>query len=232
MVLVVKNPPANTGDLRDAGSIPGSERSPREGNGNPLQYSCLENSMDSGAWQATVHRVAKCQTRLKRLSMLDARQIAAKSLQSCPTSCDPIDGSPPGSPVPGILQARTLEWVAISFSNAWKWKVKGKSLSRVWLFTTPWTTAYQAPLSMGFSRQEYWSGVPSPSPTHVPMGTQKVKAAQSCLTLCDPMDCSLPGSPVHGIFQARVLEWGAISFSKNIILVIHKYQIIEKIETK
>jgi len=90
---------------------------------------------------------------------------AAKSLQSCPTLCDPIDGSPPGSPVPGILQARTLEWVAISFSNAWKWKVKVKSLSRVQLFTTPWTAAHQAPPSMGFSRQEYWSGVPLPSPT-------------------------------------------------------------------
>ena len=89
---------------------------------------------------------------------------AAKSLQSCPTLCDPIDGSPPGSPVPGILQARTLEWVAMSFSSAWKWKVKGKSLSRVWLCATPWTAAHQAPLSMGFSRQEYWSGVPLPSP--------------------------------------------------------------------
>ena len=89
---------------------------------------------------------------------------AAKSLQSCPTLCDPIDGSPPGSPVPGILQARTLEWIAISFSNAWKWKVKVKSLSRVWLLATPWTVAYQAPPSMGFSRQGYWSGVPSPSP--------------------------------------------------------------------
>jgi len=89
---------------------------------------------------------------------------AAKSLQSCPTLCDPIDGSPPGSPVPGILQARTLEWVAISFSNAWKWKEKVKLLSRVRLFATPWTEAYQAPPSMGFSRQEYWSGVPLPSP--------------------------------------------------------------------
>ena len=89
---------------------------------------------------------------------------AAKSLQSCPTLCDPIDSSPLGSLVPGILQARTLEWVAISFSNAWKWKVKGKSLSRVWLFATPWTAAYQAPPSMGFARQESWSGVPSPSP--------------------------------------------------------------------
>ena len=89
---------------------------------------------------------------------------AAKSLQSCPTLCDPIDGSPPGSPVPAILQARILEWVAISSSNAWKWKVKGKSLGHVWLVATPWTAAHQAPPSMGFSRQEYWSGVPVPSP--------------------------------------------------------------------
>ena len=81
----------------------------------------------------------------------------ANSLQSCPTLCDPIDGSPPGSPIPEILQARTLEWVAISFSNVWKWKVKVKSLSRVRLPATPWTIAYQAPLPMGFSRQEYWS---------------------------------------------------------------------------
>ena len=90
--------------------------------------------------------------------------LLAKSLQSCPTLCDPIDGSPPGSPVPGILQARTLEWVAISFSNAWKWEVKVKSLSRVRLLATPWTAAHQAHPSMGFSRQEYWSGVPLPSP--------------------------------------------------------------------
>ena len=87
-----------------------------------------------------------------------------KSLWSCPTLCDPIDGSPPGSPVPGILQARTLEWVAISFSHAWKWKVKVKVLSHVRLLATPWTAAHQAPPSMGFSRQGYWSGVPSPSP--------------------------------------------------------------------
>ena len=89
---------------------------------------------------------------------------AAKSLQSCPTLCDPIDGGPPGSSVPGILQARTLEWVAISFSNAWKWKAKVKLLSQVWLLATPWTAAHQAPLSMGFSRQEFCSGVPLPSP--------------------------------------------------------------------
>ena len=88
-----------------------------------------------------------------------------KSLQSCPTLCDPIDSSPPGSAVPGILQARTLEWVAMSFSNAWKWKVKVKSLSRVRLLATPWTAAYQSPPSMGFSMQEYWSGVPLPSPS-------------------------------------------------------------------
>ena len=89
---------------------------------------------------------------------------AAKSLQSCPTLCDSTDGSPPGSPIPGILQARTLEWVAISFSNVWKWKVKVKSPSRVRLLTTPWTAAHQAPPPVGFSRQEYWSEVPLPSP--------------------------------------------------------------------
>ena len=95
--------------------------------------------------------------------MLVSAAAVAKLLQPCPTLCDPRDGSPPGSPVPGILQARTLEWVAISFSNACKWKVKVKSLSRVRLLATSWTAAHQGPLSMGFSRQEYWSGVPWPS---------------------------------------------------------------------
>ena len=108
---------------------------------------------------------------------LSDHAAAAKSLQSCLTLCDPIDSSPPGSSVPEILQARTLEWVAISFSNAWKWKVKVKSLSRVRLFRTPWIAAYQAPLSMGFSRQEYCSGVPLPS---VPI----------CLTLSTAADLS------------------------------------------
>ena len=89
---------------------------------------------------------------------LELAAAATKSLQSCLTLCDPTDGSPPGSPFPGILQARTLEWVAISFSNPWKWKVKVKSLSSV--RPLAWTAAYQAPPSMGFSRQEYWSGVP------------------------------------------------------------------------
>ena len=106
------------------------------------------------------------------LQSIRAAAAAAKPLQSCPTLCDPVDCSPPGFSIHGILQARTLEWVAISFSNAWKWKVKVKSLrlstwklhSRVQLLATPWTAVYQAPPSMGFSRQEYWSGVPLPSP--------------------------------------------------------------------
>ena len=110
----------------------------------------------------------RCRQTLYRLSNQGSPNsltaAAAKSLQSCPTLCDPTDGSPPGYPVRGILQARTLEWVAISFSNAWKWKVKVKSLSRVRLLSTPWTAAYQAPPSMGFSRQEYCSGVPLSSP--------------------------------------------------------------------
>ena len=99
---------------------------------------------------------------------------AAKLLHLCPTLGNPREGSPPGSPIPGILQARTLERVAISFSNAWKGKVKVKLLSRVPLFTTPWTAAYQAPPSMGFSRQEYWSGVPLPS-LNSPLDLYKTK---------------------------------------------------------
>ena len=94
-------------------------------------------------------------------SLIPIPSSAAKSLQSCPTLGDPMDCSLPGFSVHGIVQARTLEWVAISFSNARKWKVK--SLSRVRLLATPWTATYQAPPSMGFSRQQYWSGVPLPS---------------------------------------------------------------------
>ena len=108
------------------------------------------------------HRCSVSTELIQEGSTLDT--AAAKSRQLCPTLCDPIDGSPPGSPVPGILQARTLEWGAISFSNARKWKAKVKSLSRVWLFATPWTAAHQASPSMGVSRQEYWSGAPVPSP--------------------------------------------------------------------
>ena len=102
-----------------------------------------------------------CCNLFKTTTSCSLSAAAAKSLQLCPTLCDPIDGSLPGPAVPGILQARTLEWVAISSSNAWKWKVKVKSLSHVRLLATPWTAAYQAPPSMGFSRQEYWSGVPA-----------------------------------------------------------------------
>ena len=96
-------------------------------------------------------------------SSFPAAAAAAKSLQLYPTLCDPIDGSPPGSTIPGILQVRTLKRVAISFSNAWKWKVKVKPFSHVRLLATPWTAAYQVPPSMGFSRQEDWSGLPLPS---------------------------------------------------------------------
>ena len=123
----------------------------------------------------------------KQISILIKIAAAAKSLQSCPTLCDPIDSSPPGCLVPGILQARTLEWVAISFSNVRRWKVKVKSLIRVRLLATPWTAAYQAPPSMGFSRQEYWSGD----------SVSSVQFTQSCPTLCNPMNCSTPGLPVH-----------------------------------
>ena len=147
---------------------------------------------------------------------------AAKSLQSCPTLCNPIDSSPPGSPVPGILQARTLEWVAISFSNAWKWKMKVKLLSRVPPLATPWTTAHQAPPPMGVSRQEYWSGVPLPSPNYIPTSNQIVvsrlllpPAAAKSLQSGNPINCSSPGSSVHEILQARILEWIAIPFSRS-----------------
>ena len=123
-----------------------------------LIYGCVENI------QSHLFLLIACQA-----SQWAA--AAAKSLQSCPTLCDPVDSSPPGSPIPGILQARILDWVAISSSNALKWKVKMKSLSPVRLLATPWTAAYQAPPFMGFVRQEYWSGVPLPSPrkgpTHV-----------------------------------------------------------------
>ena len=114
--------------------------------------------MQSTSWETQGWRKHKLEPRLRGEIINNLRyadSAAAKSLQSCQNLCDPIDISPPGSAIPGTLQARTLEWVAISFSNAWKWKVKVKSLSRVELFVTPWTAAYQAPPSMGFSRQEY-----------------------------------------------------------------------------
>ena len=118
----------------------------------------------SGPWNLMLNQINQTKsTNIIWLHLDEVPAAAAKSLQSCPTLCDPVDGSPPGSAVPGILQARTLEWVAISFSNTGKWKVKVNSLSRVQLLATPWTSAHQAPLSMEFFRQEYWSGVPLPS---------------------------------------------------------------------
>ena len=122
-----------------------------------LGFNCIDSSLGFGVITQSIKTLEPPQSN----SLLKFKYFAAaKSIQLCPTLCNPIDGSPPGSPIPGILQARILEWVAISSSNAWKWKVKVKSLSRVWLLATPWTAAHQAPPSMGFSRQEYWSGVP------------------------------------------------------------------------
>ena len=138
---MLKNKPANVGNR---GLIPGSGRSPREGNET---YSSVFSREIPWTERSVVGYYPQGP---KRVGCNLATAAAAKSLQSCLILCDPIDGSPPGSPVPGILQARTLEQVAISFSNAWKWKVKVKSLSRVRLLATPWTTAYQAPPSVGF----------------------------------------------------------------------------------
>ena len=123
-----------------------------------------EYTTSGDRWKINAKRWTGCQSWRLVKKHAAAAAAATKSLQSCPTLWDPIDISPPGFPVPGILQTRTLKWIAISLSNAWKWKVKVKSLSRVWLFETLWTVAYQVPLSTGFSRQKYWSGVPLPSP--------------------------------------------------------------------
>ena len=101
-------------------------------------------------YQIYLDSLCKLSLTMQMMIIFIIAATAAKSLQSCPTLCDPRDGSPTGFPVPGILQARTVEWVAISFSNAWKWKVKVKSLSHARLLATPWTAAYQAPLSMDF----------------------------------------------------------------------------------
>ena len=139
--------------------------------------------------------------------MKNAATAAAKSLQSCPTLCDPIDSSPPRSTVPGILQARTLEWVAISFSNAWKWKVKVKSLSR--LFAIQWTVAYQAPQSMGFFRQEYWSGLPLPSPEWRIVGDyfRMVPLSVSCLNQEEVLASQF--DHLIGLVEAKPTEeWG------------------------
>ena len=151
------------------------------GNDNPLQYSCLKDphgqrslagyspqgrkESDTTEWLSTAELLHFCLsepnvcisfTFIVLMPVIAATAAAAaKSLQSCLTLWDPIDGSPPGSSLHGILQARILEWVAMFFSNAGKWKVKVKTLSHVQLFVIAWTAAYQAPLPMGFSRQEY-----------------------------------------------------------------------------
>ena len=169
---------------------------------------------------------------------IDCNQI--RSDQSCPTLYDPIDSSPPGSPVPGIPQARTLEWVAISFSNALNWKVKVKSLSCVQLFDIPWTVAYQAPPSMGFSRQEDWSGVPLPSPPSITSHIQNwalsllwlhlfiLSGVISPLISSSILGLYWPGEfifqcpmfllfhTVHGVLKARILQWFAISFQNSL----------------
>ena len=152
------NSKESTCNAGDAGLIAGLGTSSGEGNGKPFQHYCLGNPIDRWGCKRVGH---------------DLVTAAAAPAKSCLTLCDSRDSSPPGSPVPGILQARTLKWVAISFSNAGKWKVKGKSLSHVWLLAIPEMAAHQAPPSMGFSRQEYWSGVPLPSPDLVTKQQQK-----------------------------------------------------------
>ena len=140
----------------------------------------------------------------------NAAAAAAKSLQSCPILCDPIDGSPSGSPVPGILQARTPEQVAISFSNAWKWKVKVKSLSHVRLLATPCTAAYQAPPSMGFSRQEYWSGVDWIHKGINSQGWEGLPASSNRFVklqgMCDPRKGFKQVFPVTLLISAKLLQ--------------------------
>ena len=161
--------------------------------------------------------------RQHRVIVKASAAAAAKSLQSCPTLCDPMDGSPRGSPIPGILQARTLEWVAISLSNTWKWKVTVKSFSRVRLLATPWTAAHQAPLSMGSSRQEHWSGVPLPSPF--------VKATNSEIRLlCEVSWLPRWWDPREVTYYLYLLQlYQLYSFHLN-FLVIKKGILMEKIK--
>ena len=161
--------------------------------------------------------------------------LTAKSLQSCLTLCDPIDGSPIGSPIPGILQARTLEWVAISFSNAWKWKVKVKSLSRVWLLATPWTAAYQAPPSIGFSRQEYWSGVPLPSPIRTHLASKCMKSSVSSVQslshvgLFATHGLQTSGFPVHHSQNLLKLLSIELVMPSNNLMLYHPFLLLSSI---
>ena len=122
----------------------------------------LSDPMDCSPPGSTIHGIFQARKSVVGCHNGVLATATAKLLQLCPTLCNPINGSPPGSVIPGILQERTLEWIAISFFNAWKWKVKVKPYSRVRPSATPWTAAFRAPPSIGFSRQEYWSGVPLP----------------------------------------------------------------------
>ena len=133
-----------------------------EGNGNSLQFSCLENPRDGGAWWAAINGVTQSRTRLKRLSSSSSR--ATKQQHYLFPELSALISLRMLLIELVLLEDGITKWVAISFSDARKWKVKVKSLHCVWLFATPWTAAHQAPLPMGFSRQEHWSGVPSPSP--------------------------------------------------------------------
>ena len=149
---------------------------------------------------------------------------AAKSRQSCLILCDPTDGSPTGSSVPGILQARIREWVAISFSTAWKWKVKVKSLSHVQLLATPWTVAYQASLSMGFSRQVYWSGLLLPSPPGLPIHHHLLEFTQThvhwdsdAIQLSHPLSSPSPPAPNPSQHQS-LFQW--VNSSHEVVKVL------------
>ena len=163
-----------------------------------------------------------------------AAAAAAKSLQSCPILGDPRDGSPPGSPLPGIFQAGTLEWVAIFFSNAWKWKVKVKTLSRVRLLVTPWSAAHQAPPSMGFSRQECWSGVPLPSSIAGTRVIQRYEMWFICrLFFPDDAPCFLKFIPSissqSGSSKLYLDAWGIrLVFSTFICLTMSDWWVLSK----
>ena len=171
---------------------------------NSLFFFFLANSLDvlfSQSWTRHIHNWELFSVWPSLFIFYEVISATAKSFQSCPTLCYPIDGSPPGSPVPGILQARILEWVAISSSNVWKWKVKVKSLSRVRLIVTPWTAAHQAPPSIGFSRQECWSGVPLPSLLLV------IAFNSSPVAYWTPSN--LGGSPSSYLFAFSYWSWGS-----------------------
>ena len=166
-----------------------------EGNGNPLQCSCLEDPRDRGAWWAAVYGVAQSRTRLKRLSSSSSSALWGLLLLLvtllCPALGDPMDCSPPGSFVHGIFQARLLEWIAIPFSRGFSW-------CRIRL-ESPALQADSLPLSHQGSPCLLYAAA--------------AKSLRSCPTLCDPIDSSPPGSAIPGILQARTLEWAAISFS-------------------